>query len=328
MSEREWLDKDFYKILGVGNTASQDEIKKKYRKLAREFHPDQNKNNPGAEAKFKEITAAYDILSKPEERKRYDAFRKMGAGGARFSGGTGGFEDIFSMFSGDGRQSRQGQQTHYTTFSGDPMAGGSFSSGGFSDLGDIFGTMFQGSNRQHGQQRQQSATQSARPVLLKTTLSFLESTKGKIVTIKLKNTDIKVRIPKGVQDGQTIKVPTKLYPNVQIKVSVRKNPYFSLDGLNVRLNLPVRFDELIFGKNVDVPTIYGDKITLKIPEYSKADSVLRVKNKGIEKNGKMGYMLVKLKVVTPSKMNTRAKQALKEFADTTKKEDPRGNIFL
>ena len=105
MSEQEWFSKDFYKVLGVDKTADKKAITKAYRKLARQWHPDQNPGDKAAEAKFKEIGEAYAVLSNDEDRKRYDAIRAMASGGARFSagsGGTGGFEDLFGSFNGGG----------------------------------------------------------------------------------------------------------------------------------------------------------------------------------------------------------------------------------
>jgi molecular chaperone DnaJ len=359
MSEQEWLDKDYYKTLGVDKSASADEIKKAYRKLARKLHPDQNKNNPQAEEQFKNVTAAYEVLSKPEERKRYDAFRQMGRGGARFSGGfggtnasAGGFEDIFSMFGGA---------------SGGGTSGVRFGSGArgsegasFSNLGDIF-SMFgggrMGSNAGFGasaggpsgpggfaggsgpeyvySQDPRAAGQAgshvyAKPIELKTSITFDEAVKGKIVTVKVAGSEVKAKIPAGINDGQTIKINHK-GREVHIKVAVKKHPFFELDGLNVVLHLPIKFDEAVFGAEIKVPTVDQSEITIKVAPFSKNGSKLRVKGKGIKKQAKtevkQGDMIVVLEVVTPEKLTKKAEKALKEFENATKNNDPRTGLF-
>ncbi len=128
MSEQEWFSKDFYKVLGVDKTADKKAITKAYRKLARQWHPDQNPGDKAAEAKFKEIGEAYAVLSNDEDRKRYDAIRAMASGGARFSagsGGAGGFEDLFGAFGGGGGFGGGGHNVRFQT-SGMPGGGAGF----------------------------------------------------------------------------------------------------------------------------------------------------------------------------------------------------------
>ena len=128
MSEQEWFSKDFYKVLGVDKTADKKAITKAYRKLARQWHPDQNPGDKAAEAKFKEIGEAYAVLSNDEDRKRYDAIRAMAGGGARFSagsGGAGGFEDLFGAFGGAGGFGGGGHNVRFQT-SGMPGGGAGF----------------------------------------------------------------------------------------------------------------------------------------------------------------------------------------------------------
>jgi molecular chaperone DnaJ len=357
MSEREWLDKDYYKILGVDKSVSQADMKKAYRKLARKLHPDQNKDNPQAGEKFKEVTAAYEVLSNEDTRKRYDAFRQMGHGGARFTGGSnayssqnfGGFEDVFSMFNGGGASgSAGGRRTFYTTSGGQRGAGG-FGGGmgsgmggaggmgagmGSGGIGDFIGSMFSGNSSQQSSGFDDFSGHNAnamkpKPTILNTSIDFDEAVNGKVIALKIANKEVRVKIPQGVKNGQVIKVPSSSTggKDVRIKVSVKKHPYFEIDGLNVRLMFPVKFVELGFGVIVEVPTVSGDKVTLKIPENSKNLSVLRVKGGGIVTKDKKGDLLVKLSLSVPTKLNAKAKAALKEYQKATSKDSPRADLF-
>src|SRR5690625_1101482 len=199
MASSDWLEKDFYKILGVPSDADAATIKKTYRKLARKLHPDTNSGDPQAEQKFKEIGEAYAVLSDAEKRKEYDAYRAMAGGGARFAAGPGGggagFEDLFGgMFGGAG---------------GGP--GGSrmrFSSGGGGGFEDVLSGMFGGGGGF-------SATRGPRPgrdVNATTSLSFRDATQGATVRLSSNGSPMTVRIPAGVRDGQKIRLRGKGAP--------------------------------------------------------------------------------------------------------------------
>ena len=200
MASQDWLDKDFYKILGVAKDAQEAEIKKTYRKLARQFHPDSNPGDAKAEAKFKEISEAFSVLSDAEQRKEYDAVRAMG-GGARFTAGGqgqgGGFEDVFSnLFGGGGR--------------GFPGGFG----GGF-DFGPQPGV----------------------DLTARTSIDFIDSIKGATIKLSLQGMEpLNVKIPAGVQDGQKIKLRGKGRPSPNggpsgdliVTVRVKPHPVLSL----------------------------------------------------------------------------------------------------
>ncbi|MDR1033408.1 MAG: DnaJ domain-containing protein [Bifidobacteriaceae bacterium] len=328
MSEQDWLNKDYYKVLGLTKSASDDEIKKAYRKLARKLHPDQNKDNPQAEEQFKEVTAAYEVLSKPESKKRYDAIRQMGSGGARFMGGygqtgatnTGSFNDVFSTFGTGGQRS-------YT-----------YSTGGFGggSLNDIIDGLFQNARTQGtaggagnqganawGQGADPFSAQSATPIAnADVTISFRDAVYGTEVGLSYEGKNLRVKIPAGVNDGQTIKVKRPSV-EIQIKVAVEKDAKFSLDGLNVRCTLPVRFDELVLGTSIQVETAYGETVTMKVPEFTKNGGVLRIRGKGVKGKTKTGDMLVTLNVQVPRKLSTKQRNALQEFRDASKNRNPR-----
>ena len=192
MASQDWLDKDFYKVLGVSKDVSDADLKKSYRKLARTHHPDSNQGDAAAEAKFKEISEAYSVLSDAEQRKEYDQIRAMGAGGARFTAGgqgAGGFEDVFSMFNqgrGRGAQSADFEDI-FQMFN--QQQGGTFGSGGFGQPTGGF--------------RGYGGPMRGADVTARTTIDFLTATKGETITLQGEDgRPFKVKIPAGVADGQ------------------------------------------------------------------------------------------------------------------------------
>ena len=231
MASQDWFDKDFYAILGVSKDASDADIKKAYRKLARKYHPDQNPGDGAAEAKFKEISEAHSVLSDPEERKEYDAVRAMG-GGARFTapgGGAGGFEDVFGgMFGGPG-----GAGTRYTYQQG----GGQYE--------DLLGGLFGGGRfgQPSGGYRGFGGPTRGRDVTATTTLDFVTATKGDRITLQTsEGREITVNVPAGVADGQKIRLRGKGHPSpdggepgdIVLTVKVRPHPVFERDGRGVQ----------------------------------------------------------------------------------------------
>ncbi|MGR4011101.1 DnaJ C-terminal domain-containing protein [Leucobacter sp. 1207-22] len=311
MASQDWLDKDFYKTLGTSKDVSDAELKKVYRKLARKYHPDSNPGDAAAEAKFKEISEAYSVLSDAEQRAEYDQVRAMGAGGARFTSGSHGgqgFEDVFGgMFGGGGGRS----------------AG--FGGGGQS-YEDIFGMFGGGAPR--GPQRGSDITAS-------TTLDFETAAQGKTVTLDTPNGPVKMRIPAGVSDGQKIRAAGKgqKSPNggpagdLLLKVSVRPHPVFERDGLNLKLKLPVTFTEAALGATVEVPTLGGSVVKLKVQPGTPSGRVLRVKGRGVNSSKGTGDLLAEIQVVVPSHLSDEAKEALAAFRDLEPAENPREDLL-
>jgi molecular chaperone DnaJ len=323
MASQDWFDKDFYKVLGVSKDVTPAELKKVYRKLARKYHPDSNPGDAAAEAKFKEISEAHSVLSDPEQRKEYDQIRAMGSG-ARFTapGGaqSGGFDDVFGgMFGGGGRQGYTFQQ------------GG----GGFDD---IFGGMFGGGRygNASGGFRGAAGPTRGRDIAASTTLDFITATKGD--TIQLQTSDgrpINVKIPAGVADGQKIKLRGKGEPSpdggaagdIVLTVTVRKHPVFERDGLNLRVNVPVTFTEAALGATIEVPTLGGEPVRLRVAPGTPSGRVLRVKGRGVQTNKGTGDLLAIVQVAVPSHLSADAEEALKEFAAKLPKENPREDLL-
>ena len=313
MASQDWLEKDFYRTLGVSKDVSDAELKKTYRKLARTYHPDSNPGDAAAEAKFKEISEAYSVLSDTEQRAEYDQIRAMGTGSARFTAGGGGgqgFEDVFGgMFGGAGRG---GQQYSYQQ-------------GGGQNFEDIFG-MFGGGAR---------GPQPGRDVQASTTLDFATAVQGKTVTLQAPSGNVKVKIPAGVADGQRIKVRGKGEPSpnggqpgdIILTVSVRKHPVFEREGNNLRLKLPITFSEAALGATVEVPTLGGDPVKLKVQPGTPSGRVLRVKGRGVKTAKATGDLLAEVQVVVPSHLSPEAQEALEAFRATEPNENPREDLL-
>jgi molecular chaperone DnaJ len=325
MASQDWFDKDFYKVLGVSKDVSDADLKKTYRKLARKYHPDSNPGDAAAEAKFKEISEANSVLSDPEQRKEYDAVRAMGSG-ARFTapgggGANGGFEDVFGdMFGGGGGR----QQYRYQQQGGnyDDLLGGLFGGGRFGQPTGGF--------------RGAGGPTKGRDVTATTTLDFITATKGDQLTLQTgEGRNITVRIPAGVADGQKIKVAGKGQPSpdggapgdLVLTVTVRKHPVFERDGLNLRVNVPVTFVEAALGATIQVPTLGGDPVKLRVAPGTPSGRVLRVKGRGVETKKATGDLLAVVQVAVPAHLSKDAEEKLKEFAAALPDENPREDLI-
>ncbi len=311
MASQDWLEKDFYAILGVNKDASADDIKKAYRKLARKYHPDANPDDPKAEQRFKEVTEANTVLSDPEQRQEYDQLRAMGSG-ARFSGGTGGgqagFEDIFSGLFGQAGGGRQG---------------------GF---GDIFGGFGGSGGGFGGFQQQQPRPAKGADIKTGITISFGESIRGvtKHVTTGYGPAE-EVRIPAGVKDGQTVRVRNKGQQgsggrgDLMVKVSVASHPIFERDDHNIRLQVPVSFDEAVLGATIEVPTLDGS-VKIGVPAGSSSGRVLRLRGRGVKTARQTGDLLVELVITVPEHLNEEAQAAVEAYRTATTDIDPRAEL--
>jgi molecular chaperone DnaJ len=320
VASQDWFDKDFYKVLGVSKDVSDAELKKAYRKLARQYHPDSNAGDAKAEARFKEISEAYSVLADPEQRTEYDQVRAMGSG-ARFTsgagGGPGGFEDVFgSMFGGGSR--RAGPQQ-----------------GGFEDLlGGMFGGG--GYGRTSGGYQGFGGPTRGRDLVANTTLDFLTAINGDTITLQPSGgKSIKVKIPAGVSDGQKIRLKGKGEPSpdggesgdLVLTVTVRKHPVFERDGLNLRVDVPVTFVEATLGATVEVPTLGGEPVRLRVAAGTPSGRVLRVKGRGVATPKGTGDLLASVHVAVPSHLSDAAKKNLEAFADSMPKENPRAELL-
>ncbi|MFC7787703.1 DnaJ C-terminal domain-containing protein [Microbacterium sp. MAHUQ-60] len=319
MASQDWFDKDFYKTLGVSKDISDAELKKAYRKLARKYHPDSNQGDAKAEAKFKEISEAYSVLSDAEQRREYDEIRAMGSG-ARFTapgGSAGGFEDVFNRFGQGGRQA-----DFDDIFSMFNQGGGSFGSGRFGQTS--------------GGYRGFGGPQKGADVTARTTIDFVTAAQGETITLQAEDgKPFKVKLPAGVADGQKIRLRGRGRPSpdggepgdIVVQVKVRPHPVFSREGLNLRLTVPVTFTEATLGATIEVPTLGGDTVKLRVAPGTPSGRVLRVKGRGISSSKGTGDLLAELQVVVPSHLDDAAREALLAFQAVEPKENPRGEMM-
>jgi len=325
MASQDWFDKDFYAVLGVPKDVSEAELKKTYRKLARKFHPDSNPGDAKAEAKFKEISEAHSVLADPELRKEYDQVRAMGSG-ARFTSGAGGqpggFEDVFGGMFGGGRP----RTTSY-------QAGGG--AGGFEDLlGGMFGGG--GFGQTSGGFRGAGGPVKGRDLVAATTLDFITAINGDTISLQPSSgKPIKVKIPAGVSDGQKIRLKGKGEPSqdggesgdLVLTVAVRKHPVFERDGLNLRVDVPVTFVEATLGATIEVPTLGGEPVRLRVAPGTPSGRVLRVKGRGVTTTKGTGDLLANVMVAVPNHLPSGAREALEAFAAAMPTENPRTDLL-
>ena len=342
MSEQEWFSKDFYKVLGVDKKADKKAITKAYRKLARQWHPDQNPGDKAAEAKFKEIGEAYAVLSNDEDRKRYDAIRAMAGGGARFSagsGGTGGFEDLFGAFGGGGF----GGGGHNVRFQTSGMPGGG---AGFEDIlsglfggsggasarfgGDPYGSSFGGGHAP----RSAPTPEKGGTVRAKLSISFRQALNGATLTIKVGGSPIKVRIPAGIKDGQKVRVKGHGKPgtnggpagDLEVAVTVKPHPVYSREGNDLVMELPVTVSEAILGCVVDVPMVDGNMATVKVPAGSSSGAEIRVRGGGVKSSKATGDLIARVAIRVPEKPSRELKKLAKELAQAEGDLDVRASL--
>lgn len=332
MAENEWLKKDFYKELGVSSDANTEEIKKAYRKLARKYHPDVNQSLE-AEEKFKSISEAYDVLSNKDSRQKYDAIRRFGAGGARFTGGTGGsgfdagdFSDLLgSMFGGGGGNTR----VHFSSSGGTDFSdlfGGAFTGGQSAGGGSPFGNYWQqgGYPPQGGYQSTSSAVaQDGSDLHSKVTLTFTQSVKGATVALKVGAHSFKTRIPAGVHNKQSIRIPGKgragtnggKSGDLYLEVTVTPDSTFSMEGSDLVRDLPVTVWEAALGAKVKVTDFEGEQISVKIPSGTSSGEKITIKGHGVKKDKKSGDLIVRVQIVLPKKLNKASKEAINTLSE-------------
>jgi curved DNA-binding protein len=297
--------KDYYKILGVERSASEDDIKKAYRKLARKFHPDVSKEK-NAEEKFKEVSEAYEVLRDADKRKAYDTmgsyqpgqdFRPPPGWEQQFhTGGAGGFQDfgdadLFDFLSGLGR--------------------GGFRTG-------RGGATIRMPGQDYEVMAHLSVEEVARGIELEVPLAVTEmNEEGEL---QRSTRTIKVRIPKGATDGQRLRVPGKGGPgrggpdgDLYVNIQLRPHDLFKVSGHDLYLEVPVAPWEAALGAEVQIPTLDG-RVTVRIPGGSRAGQKLRVRGKGLPKpGGADGDLYAVLQIVTPSVVNDREKELYREL---------------
>lgn len=302
--------KDYYKILGVDKSATQDEIKKAYRKLAMKYHPDRNPNDKSAEEKFKEITEANEVLSDPEKRKKYDT---LGANWKQYQHTGGGFEDFYSQFGG----ARKGGGTTYE-FSGDINDIFGNMGGGFSDF---FESFFGGSGRRGGFSGTTQHQQTAVDVEADLNITLEEAFNGSERQINVDGKKLKIKINPGTKDGQKLRLKGlgrsrttggnkgDLYLNLHIL----QHPFYEIKDNDLYYNLDVELYTAVLGGKEHIKTLDGKTVSINIPEGTESESVLRLKSLGLNKSYGRGDLYVKIHVTVPKDLSKEEKELFKKL---------------
>lgn len=371
--------RDYYEVLGVSKTATQDELKKAYRKLARKYHPDLNKDNPEAAEKFKECNEAYSVLSDEQKRAQYDqfgpeAFENGGMGGGPGAGGFGGFggfggsgmEDIFDMFFGG--QGRGGRSNNAGPQRGADLRYDmeiTFEEAAFGVEKEISLKRAERCEHCHGEGAEPGSKVETCPECHGSGyVRFTQNTmfgqmvnerpcsrchgEGKIIsnpckecggsgTVK-KTKKLKVKIPAGVDNGSRLRVGGEGEAGLKggpsgdlyVYLYVKPHKFFERDGTTVLCEVPINIVQATLGAEIKVPTLDG-QVTMKVPEGTQPGKVMRLKGKGIPslRGGGCGDQLVRMKVVVPTKLTDKQKDALQKFADISKDNiNPEEKSFL
>ena len=302
--------KDPYEVLGVAKTASEADIKKAFRNLAKKHHPDKHAGDASAQKRFQEISGAYDILGDKEKRAQFDAGAIGPDGNPRGFDprqGGGGFRQGNPFGQGSGGAGGPGAREFHFSFDDQP--------GGAAGFEDIFADLMGGRARGGRQPRQSKGEDFTAAV----TVSFDEAATGGTRRVVLQNGEqIDVKIPVGVKDGQTIRVKGRggaglgggANGDILLTVSVAHHPTMTRDGNDIRMDLPVTLKEAVLGAKVPVPTLTGT-VSLSVPPNSNTGTTLRLKGKGIAANGgtAAGDLYVRLVVTLPDQPD----EALKSF---------------
>lgn len=314
MSDR----KDYYKVLGVAESATVKEIKKAHRKLARQYHPDHNQGKPGTEERFKEVQEAYEVLSHVKARKRYDRYRNSpydGPFGGAFTNDGGAFGDIFTTDAG-GQFYRAPDGTFFRGGPAGPSPVGG-SEGLFDNLGDLFGDLFAGAPGP-GPSRQPKKKYNRKRTIR---LSFKRMLKGGTIEIDIHGEKIAVPYPKGVKDGYRVRMkgrgavrPDGSRGDLYVTIRINEHHAFRRDGLDLHSEVTVSAIEALISVSRSITGPYGTKIRLKVPSGVQPGEVLRIRGQGIITDDKTGDLLVHVKVNVPTDLTDEQRRTLEEAA--------------
>jgi DnaJ-class molecular chaperone len=325
--------RDPYEVLGVPKNASSEAIKAAFRRQAKRLHPDANKQDKKAAAKFAELNAAYEILGDENKRKAYDRGEIDAEGKPRFQG----FEGF-----GAGGGPRTGQfadEGIFETFTFGPggfqrSSGRGRGFGGIDEiLRDVFGSMAGGGRRTGFANEDFGAPSQERDVTGSVTISLTEAAKGTTRRVRLPNgKEVEAKIPAGLADGQTIRLKGQGLPgpdgtvgDALITVSVAPHPLFKRDGADLRLELPITLYEALLGAKVRVPTLDG-AVELAIPRGTNSGRTFRLRGKGLpSKSGGTGDLYATVRIMLPERSDPEFEELMRRWRDT-KPYDPRKDM--
>jgi curved DNA-binding protein len=324
------MARDFYSVLGISRSATADEIKKSYRKLASKLHPDKNPGNKAAEAQFKEVNRAYEVLSDTKKRSLYDEFGEealregfdaervrqykawAGQQGARPGAGGGVPFNIEDLLRGAGAGGQTG-----------------FDAEGAGGVGDLFGDLFGGGRRRRRGPARGPDQES------EITIDFSAAVRGGTFTLRTSDSTepVTVRIPPGADEGSKLRIAGQGVPgsnggargDLLLYIHVRPHPFFRREKNDLHLDLPVTAGEAYSGAKVKVPTPDG-AVALKVPPHTQSGQVARLKGKGVaRKSGPPGDLYVHFQIQLPTAETDDVKRAIEVLGAVTT-EDPRANI--
>ncbi|MGF1663489.1 MAG: DnaJ C-terminal domain-containing protein [Kineosporiaceae bacterium] len=327
MTGQDWLEKDFYAVLGVPKDADDAAVKKAYRKLARVHHPDANPGDASAERRFKDIGEAYAVLSDAEQRRQYDAVRAMGAGarftaGAPGAGGAGGFDDLLGGLFGGGR----GQRVRFST------GGAGGGAGGYDDL---LSEILRNANAGEGGFGAAGAARG-RDVATTVRIPLRQALAGTQVRLGVNQRGtqrtVTAKIPAGVRDGQKLRLRGQGASgpggpgDIVVTVEVEADPVFTWDGAALRVTVPVTFAEATLGAEIDVPTLDG-VARLKVPAGTPSGRTFRVRGRGPAVKGAPADLLATVHVVVPQRLDAEGRAAVESLRRLDAGVDPRGSLL-
>jgi len=296
------MPQDLYDVLGVSRTASADEITKAYRKLARQYHPDRNPGDKAAENKFKDIAAAYEILSDKAKRAQYDQFGHAGPGAAN---GPGGFH-----FGGGGPGG-------FTTSNIDPETaerlfgnlGDLFGGEGGSPFGDIFGRAATGARQRTGRRAERPRPAAVEAEI---TVPFETAVAGGPVGLTIGDRKIEMKVPPGIEDGKTMRLAGQGPggADVHLHIHVAPHPYYRREGNDLVISVPLNLAEAVLGGKIDVPMLGGGTATVTIKPGTSSGTRTRVRGQGL--NG--GDLYIEPRVMAPAPADEESRRLIEEFA--------------
>jgi len=287
------MPRDYYEVLGVSRSASSEEITKAYRKLARDHHPDRNPGDKQAEARFKEVSAAYEILGDTEKRQGYDQYGHDGPPRA------GGFPGSAAGPDGTGTIDPRVAEELFRNL---------FNQGG--GAGDFFGGGDPGGS---GRSRKSRTRRPAQDVEVEAMIPLTMAAKGGTVSINTGEKELTVKIPAGIEEGKRLRLAGQAPGGADIHVQIRiePHPYFRRDGKDITLEVPITIAEAVLGSKITVPSIDGAKLEVKVPPSTSSGAKLRLRGKGLSG----GDQFLQFKIVVPPQVSDEAKKLIEAFAE-------------